>query len=284
MQLRRSFNSRPHKEVDRDKVRETHGETTFNSRPHKEVDIINLCPPSSTGIFQLTTSQGGRPHQRYSCHCSSDLSTHDLTRRSTSGTTLPQKHLLSFNSRPHKEVDPDKTSDGDVFPPFNSRPHKEVDYPHFPSCYSLCIFQLTTSQGGRRKYLYFESDNVTIFQLTTSQGGRRNQCGSRSYKYILSTHDLTRRSTRRQDVIDYVVNLSTHDLTRRSTLNSSSMYLDSFFQLTTSQGGRLCTSSVGFTRRAFQLTTSQGGRLSSSRIYHLPSIFQLTTSQGGRRW
>ena len=55
-------------------------------------------------------------------------------------------------------------------------------------------FQLTTSQGGRRKL-----DAILIglkdFQLTTSQGGRHIVCHENATFNFLSTHDLTRRST-----------------------------------------------------------------------------------------
>ena len=79
-----SFNSRPHKEVDPLLVPIIHRpDATFNSRPHKEVDGNMLEPEVQ----------------------SSNLSIHDLTRRST----LIIMHLPdpspSFNSRPHKEVD-----------------------------------------------------------------------------------------------------------------------------------------------------------------------------------
>ena len=76
------FNSRPHKEVDMPRYTEMPGYTAFNSRPHKEVDM------SEEEAKKMV-----------------ELSTHDLTRRST----LAFRHLLSrsqsFNSRPHKEVD-----------------------------------------------------------------------------------------------------------------------------------------------------------------------------------
>ena len=100
-----SFNSRPHKEVDCEwaeyptKVLDFQLTTSqggrlpcqpfstagkpFNSRPHKEVDEKQVTEVDSPQIFQLTTSQGGRQLFPHAIHRLSDLSTHDLTRRST---------------------------------------------------------------------------------------------------------------------------------------------------------------------------------------------------------
>ena len=54
----------------------------FNSRPHKEVDLL----------------------RRFGLH-TRELSTHDLTRRSTCSKNISYICIFSFNSRPHKEVD-----------------------------------------------------------------------------------------------------------------------------------------------------------------------------------
>ena len=100
------------------------------------------------GIFQLTTSHGGRrirsllpdvpepfnsrPHTEVDrkvivVQNFHDLSTHDLTRRST-GTSIPKSFKMSsFNSRPHTEVDDVLQLSADRLKPFNSRPHTEVD-------------------------------------------------------------------------------------------------------------------------------------------------------------
>ena len=77
---------------------------TFNSRPHKEVDRL----------IQVLLHQ-------------SDLSIHDLTRRSTIDRALCINVML----------------------PFNSRPHKEVDTRQSISSALNVLFQFTTSQGGR---------------------------------------------------------------------------------------------------------------------------------------
>ena len=143
---------------------------SFNSRPHKEVDFT-FSSEWSGMVFQFTTSQGGRPRRCCPGTTRSDLSIHDLTRRSTEqgnrtacciglsihdltrrSTIKLYKNFpknLSFNSRPHKEVDQFPASDFFVIPSFNSRPHKEVDQ---MSRLRRCLsgnFQFTTSQGGR---------------------------------------------------------------------------------------------------------------------------------------
>ena len=101
---------------------------------------------------------------------------------------------------------------------FNSRPHTEVD-----------------QVAGNIK------SGTTAFQLTTSHGGRLRLIISRILFMILSTHDLTRRSTKILEEIEIraifqlttshggrhlfqidntdSADLSTHDLTRRSTAN-----------------------------------------------------------------
>ena len=65
------FNSRPHKEVDRNALGHVEERRYFNSRPHKEVDIHPADP-----IILVN-----------------HISTHDLTRRSTAIFT--QKVFLS---------------------------------------------------------------------------------------------------------------------------------------------------------------------------------------------
>ena len=89
---------------------------------------LNLkCRWHSVKIFQFTTSQGGRPVIYKSFGSNNNLSIHDLTRRSTCTIFANKKRGLSFNSRPHKEVDlyGIPTIIGTLS--FNSRPHKEVD-------------------------------------------------------------------------------------------------------------------------------------------------------------
>ena len=129
--------------------------------------------------FHLTTSQGGR-HEPCLCVVLFDiLSTHDLTRRSTPGRDIRGSPPDPFNSRPHKEVDKSVTPDLSAGDSFNSRPHKEVDYISVCIFHKIDVFQLTTSQGGRRRNPLLPRISP-VFQLTTSQGGRRSL--SRMYR------------------------------------------------------------------------------------------------------
>ena len=149
---KKGFNSRPHEEVDirqgvlsfllqqvstHDLTKRSTGpaltpcqwQKSFNSRPHEEVDSSPAPPNPSPTVFQLTTSRRGR---RYSvCRYCSDwhVSTHDLTKRSTSS-------VLSSSS--------------------------------------LLMFQLTTSRRGRPSSLSCKNDSMS-FQLTTSRRGRPNR-------------------------------------------------------------------------------------------------------------
>ena len=102
-----------------------------------------------------------------------------------------------------------------VFISFNSRPHTEVD------------------DDIKRIKKYLRS-----FQLTTSHGGR-----------------LEAEIARREEEM-----LSTHDLTRRSTMHFVKKYLLRSFQLTTSHGGRRLIVDLTSISEIFQLTTSHGGR------------------------
>ena len=120
------FNSRPHKEVDNRFCRSSklHFISTHDltRRSTTAISLKSQCiafqlTTSQGGrpeiilkedkmmLFQLTTSQGGRPCN--SCYSSMvmDISTHDLTRRSTQFSFSLSSFLYYFNSRPHKEVD-----------------------------------------------------------------------------------------------------------------------------------------------------------------------------------
>ena len=123
----------------------------FNSRPHEEVDASFQTQYGLRLSFQLTTSRGGRPASLLARHVIVNISTHDLTRRSTSRLLLLLVFQLHFNSRPHEEVD-----------------------------------SVTPDQAGDGK----------IFQLTTSRRGRRDRAGSGILPDSISTHDLTKRSTK----------------------------------------------------------------------------------------
>ena len=57
---------------------------SFNSRPHTEVDADSTEYDYEPLVFQLTTSHGGRRPLYMYYYSIMFLSTHDLTRRSTS--------------------------------------------------------------------------------------------------------------------------------------------------------------------------------------------------------
>ena len=149
--IRFRFNSRPHEEVD--VLRESAACNTIVST-HDLTRRSTIIHYSSlpTVMFQLTTSRGGRPsaakrkrnvrcfnsrpHEEVDCSvycwvCTSSVSTHDLTRRSTLFNIQNGCVQFCFNSRPHEEVD--------VVVPSNADASK--------------VFQLTTSRGGRQQFL-----------------------------------------------------------------------------------------------------------------------------------
>ena len=99
---------------------------SFNSRPRKEVDIKEGEQMAKRLIFQLTTSQGGRPA---AVPASSPSPVFQLT--------------TSQGGRLYTRFWPM------VSPYFNSRPRKEVDGVVNVVLPSFVLFQLTTSQGGR---------------------------------------------------------------------------------------------------------------------------------------
>ena len=125
--------------------------------------------------------------------------------------------VVSFNSRPHEEVD-GGTSWGQFLRKmfqlttsrrgrqdhqkvlygglgcFNSRPHEEVDFAVAGAIGDTGGFQLTTSRRGRLARLIYKWQ-MMVFQLTTSRRGRRMSRSESRYRFDVSTHDLTKRST-----------------------------------------------------------------------------------------
>ena len=127
------------------------------------------------------------------------------------------KKIISFNSRPHTEVDRILShcqSEHNAFQLTTSHGGRLTDAGF---TYAISIFQLTTSHGGRPFHFQrngaqkgpFNSRPHTevdlpedgsrvlavIFQLTTSHGGRQAFLNFAVQAEKLSTHDLTRRST-----------------------------------------------------------------------------------------
>ena len=215
-----------------------HASGPFNSRPHKEVDRYQGVTVYLTLLFQFTTSQGGRQVRVKISDLYIRLSIHDLTRRSTRSSIALASFGVSFNSRPHKEVDQPETSREDIREFFQFTTSQGGRRPLFAVRYVSIVFQFTTSQGGRRIWSRL-LNTFSSFQFTTSQGGRPS--GWDQFPgFALSIHDLTRRSTRKSQPTlqsrrpfnsrphkevdpshpgcsQQPVYLSIHDLTRRST-------------------------------------------------------------------
>ena len=121
---------------------------------------------------------------------------------------------------------------------------------------------------------------------------------------ILSTHDLTQRSTLTDTCCPSVRDLSTHDLTQRSTKGRCIQMVTLFFQLTTSRRGRLRSTSllsllIPFNSRPHaEVDVPDGSSLRLIRTFNSRphaevdytfrqiieciQIFQLTTSRRGR--
>ncbi len=208
-------------------------------------------------------------------------STHDLTKRSTSvflPTTVIASLQLTTSRRGRRQI-----CAVDVFHsslqlttsrrgrrdprihrlhrlPFNSRPHEEVDI----GWTTIHIIQLT-------------------LQLTTSRRGRQVLPDMTELEREPSTHDLTKRSTnRREIVIDYICTFNSRpheevDLSRMFPAHG----IRSFNSRPHEEVDSLCSYIVTLSG-SLQLTTSRRGR---HIMHNYPSPFyslQLTTSRRGR--
>ena len=141
--------------------------TSRRGRPLQDYDA---CISRS---FQLTTSRRGRRHHIFSHTSRERLSTHDLTKRSTSSDTGAREALMLsthdltkrstcrliwvlFHQTDLSTHDLTKRSThtrseiADCLKPFNSRPHEEVDDTTSLISKYNSSFQLTTSRRGRR--------------------------------------------------------------------------------------------------------------------------------------
>ena len=101
----------------------------------------------------------------------------------------------------------------------------------------------------------------SIFQLTTSRGGRPGQSTPTAGNMCISTHDLTRRSTRTamsDNRTQKYFNSRPHE--EVDIRDKIALFITAIFQLTTSRGGRQHLSPLLPLNNSFQLTTSRGGR------------------------
>ena len=130
--------------------------------------------------------------------------------------------------------------------------------PHFFLIIFLCIFQLTSSQGGWQCTIIATKGWYRLFN---------------SHPHKEDDQFLTWPLVLRL--------FSTHILTRRMTSSRLDTLEQLAFQLTSSQGGWLVSFWNTIIILIFQLTSSQGGWLSPTFFKVKLFTFQLTSSQGG---
>ena len=99
---------------------------SFNSRPHAEVDKSGGNGQRALFLSTHDLTQRSTFLRIFVMRLVS-LSTHDLTQRSTFWLYVCIPCIRSFNSRPHAEVDPRRSTGTPSSVSFNSRPHAEVD-------------------------------------------------------------------------------------------------------------------------------------------------------------
>ena len=296
------FNSRPRKEVDRSNCNIARGTSISTHDLARRSTISPIYDRSYVGISTHDLARRSTLIADTQAQLDLLISTHDLARRSTKVRSQEPILLQYFNSRPRKEVDPIRTS---ICQGKSISTHDLARRSTFSTnwAYSFAIFQLTTSQGGRRRssvlqalqlqfqlttsqggrpLLVFFTPVFPVFQLTTSQGGRPAVASSNNVTNLfqLTTSQGGRRRHRRlrfmknhfnsrpRKEVDFVFLLPIRVLV--------------LFQLTTSQGGRLLLPFIHGSPLVFQLTTSQGGRQNTTALTGFSNVFQLTTSQGGR--
>ena len=123
---------------------------------------------------------------------------------------------MHFNSRPHEEVDMRPPTRGRRLIGISTHDLTKRSTPRVDIAISNALFQLTTSRRGRRQLLlhiwrkrYFNSrpheevdalERLPVpfpitFQLTTSRRGRPHRFIICNNLIVISTHDLTKRST-----------------------------------------------------------------------------------------
>ena len=145
---RNYFNSRPHEEVDGGVKLVQLWLQNFNSRPHEEVDALYRDFFGIIMEFQLTTSRRGRHGCCGHRQRRRDISTHDLTKRSTSLVQSQRYPLKYFNSRPHEEVD-DSTVDNAKDKYISTHDLTKRSTEDIAKLDTRATFQLTTSRRGR---------------------------------------------------------------------------------------------------------------------------------------
>ena len=187
-------------------------------------------------VFQLTTSRRGRLRQIQNLQQSFPFQLTTSRRGRRLLLFCQPNPLMSFQLTTSRRGRPRYFLLCTINFYFNSRPHEEVDLQHTPFRIAICNFNSRPHE---------EVD--LIFHITPPF-------------FIISTHDLTKRST-------------------RCLLYTSSIER---FQLTTSRRGRLVKDQAFLGIWRFQLTTSRRGRRSGGVCGRICVSFQLTTSRRGR--
>ena len=202
-----------------------------------------------------------------------EISTHDLTKRSTNRLLSLLVFQLHFNSRPHEEVDFGRLAPRTNALNFNSRPHEEVDQ-------AACTERCNQSHFNSRPHEEVDFIAFAAFAGSKHFNSRPHEevdwiiCRRIVWKEI-STHDLTKRSTNDELTDDDLLGISTHDLTKRSTGTKLGVYpafCISTHDLTKrSTAQRVVDAMVG----EFQLTTSRRGRQSTADA--VQEIYDIST-------
>ena len=155
-------------------------------------------------------------------------------------------------------------------------------YSSFLSTFKCTVFQLTTSRGGRLTFSSLLFARYS-FQLTTSQGGRLSWWKIKYTICTISTHDLARRSTGKNQLLIVSLRISTHDLARRST-RILPLILHQSPRISTHDLARRSTNHTN--HPYFRIFISTHDLVRRSTILdagaEVLKIFQLTTSWGGR--
>ena len=248
----------------------------FNSRPHEEIDAFYRC---LINVLVISTHDLARRSTTEFYDLGLGSSTFQLT---TSRRGRLEKHTKTvpptyFNSRPHKEVDQEIASEPTLHHisthdltkrstaraqfksscthNFNSRPHEEVDVSRRRHRSQL-LFQLTTSQGGRLSWWKIK---YTICTISTHDLARRST-GKNQLLIVslrISTHVLARRSTRILPLILHQSpRISTHDLARRSTNHTNHPYFRIFISTHDLVRRSTILDAGAEVLKIFQLTTS----------------------------
>ncbi len=188
----------------------------FNSRPHEEVDEKEFFARNSERKFQLTTSRRGRPKSSVRDAEKLIISTHDLTKRSTS---------FNFNLFTKTKFQLTTSRRGRL-----KNPGVKVET------------KLISTHDLTKRSTLFSLRSDGLYPISTHDLTKRSTDLIQSSLVMesISTHDLTKRSTMEQYQKSFIMehfnsrpheevdrsqleadqllwSISTHDLTKRST-------------------------------------------------------------------